>query len=100
MDLLTELKIIRTDSTDPEFRNLVLMLDQDLAHRDGAEHAFYAAYNKLDSIGHVVMAYSSKNPVGCGAIKKYRDQIIEIKRMFVLPEFPGAGDCRKGSRSS
>ena len=69
----------------------MLLLDQDLASRDGAEHAFYAAYNKLDSIAHVVVAYSSNRPVGCGAIKKYRDQTIEIKRMFVLPDSRGQG---------
>lgn len=83
--------IIRTDSSNPDFRALVELLDQDLRVRDGEEHSFYATYNTLDRIGHVVVAYLDTRAVGCGAIKPYEGQIIEIKRMFVLPEFRGRG---------
>ena len=95
MTLTTDPKIIRTDSSNADFRSLVVLLDQDLAHRDGDEHAFYATYNKIDSIAHVVVAYIGDQPVGCGAIKKYQDQTVEIKRMFVLPEFRGQGIAGK-----
>lgn len=84
-------QIIRTDSSNSDFRNLVTLLDQDLRIRDGDEHTFYAVYNKIDSIAHVVVAYKDDIPVGCGAIKKYSDLVIEIKRMYVLPEYRGKG---------
>ncbi len=84
-------RIVRTDSTNPDFRQLVILLDQDLRIRDGEEHDFYAAFNKIDSLAHVVLAYRSQVPVGCGAIKKYSEQVVEIKRMFVLPEYRGQG---------
>lgn len=83
--------MIRTDSSNPDFRALVVLLDQDLRIRDGEEHSFYATYNTLDKIGHVVVAYLDNRAVGCGAIKPYSDKIIEIKRMFVLPVFRGQG---------
>lgn len=84
-------KIIRTDSSNPDFRALVVLLDQDLRIRDGEEHAFYATYNTLDKIGQVVVAYLDNRAVGCGAIKPYSGKIIEIKRMFVLPDCRGQG---------
>lgn len=82
---------IRTDSTNPDFRALVVLLDQELRVRDGDEHAFYAAYNKIDSLAHVVVAYLDDVPVGCGAVKKYSEGIAEIKRMFVPPDHRGQG---------
>lgn len=91
MDPIQTPKIIRTDSSNPDFRALVELLDQDLRIRDGEEHAFYATYNTLDKIGHVVVVYLDDRAVGCGAIKPYQDQTIEIKRMFVLPDFRGRG---------
>lgn len=84
-------RIIRTDSSNPDFRTLVVLLDQDLRIRDGEEHSFYATYNTLDKIGHVVVAYINNRAVGCGAIKPYSGQIVEIKRMFVLPDCRGQG---------
>ena len=79
----------RTDSDNPDFQKLVALLDQDLAIRDGAEHAFYAQYNKINLIKHAVVAYLDNKPVGCGAIKQYADQTTEVKRMYVLPEYRG-----------
>ncbi len=43
------IKIVRTDSNNPDFIALVKMLDTDLAERDGADHSFYAQYNRTDN---------------------------------------------------
>lgn len=85
------IKLRRTNSDDPDFRPLVALLDQDLRIRDGEDHAFYAQYNKLDKIKHVVVAYREGEPVGCGAIKAYDDTTAEVKRMFVLEQQRGQG---------
>jgi putative acetyltransferase len=85
----------RTDARHKDFIALVWMLDADLARRDGAEHSFYAAYNTIDTIRHVVLAYQDDAPVGCGAIKKYAAGIMEVKRMYVPPQ-----GRRKGVASS
>lgn len=85
------IKLIRTDSDNPDFRHLVSLLDQDLSERDGDEHSFFAQYNKLDKIFHVVVAYADHVPAGCGAIKEYTAATAEIKRMFVHPDFRRKG---------
>ena len=81
------LPLIRTDSSHQDFQDLVRLLDADLHLRDGEDHVFYAQFNKIDSIQHVVVAYVSNQAVGCGAFKPYADRVVEIKRMFVRPEF-------------
>ena len=77
--------LIRTNSDNPDFNGLVRLLDQDLQMRDGAEHAFYAQFNKVSAIRYAVMAYRGDEPVGCGAFKEFTGELVEIKRMFVQP---------------
>lgn len=81
----------RTDSSDPHFRTLVTALDKDLAIRDGADHSFFAQFNKIDSIKNAIVAHYGEVPVGCGAIKQYDEETMEVKRMYVLPEERGKG---------
>ena len=83
--------LIRTDSDNPDFVALVKLLDADLASRDGADHSFYAQFNKIDKIRHVVVAYDNETPVGCGAIKQFAPDAMEVKRMYILPEHRNKG---------
>jgi len=83
--------IRRVTGADPGFVALVRLLDEELAVRDGADHAFYAQYNRIDAIRHVVLASDGETPVGCGAIKEYAPGTMEVKRMFVLQDRRGAG---------
>lgn len=85
----------RTNSADPDFRALVTMLDEDLAILDGQDHSFFAQFNTLDSIRHVVVAYVENIPAGCGAVKNYQPDTMEVKRMFVKPEFRRKGIARE-----
>lgn len=73
---------------------MVQLLDAELAIRDGKDHAFYAVYNKIDDIKHAVVAYSDNVPAGCGAMKKFSSDSMEVKRMFVRPEFRNNGIAR------
>jgi putative acetyltransferase len=82
-------QLIRTDSSNTDFQALVRLLDQDLSGRDGDEHAYYAQFNKIDHIQHVVVAYLNNEAVGCGAFKPYADSLVEIKRMYVRPALRG-----------
>ena len=88
------LTLTRTDSDNSDFIQLVRLLDADLATRDGNEHSFYAQFNKIDKIRHVVVAFENNLPVGCGAIKSYDLQTMEVKRMYTLPEHRGKGIAR------
>ncbi len=85
------IKIIRTDSDNQDFVDLVRSLDADLAQRDGNEHSFYAQFNKIDKIKYVIVAYENDKPVGCGAIKEFTPSTMEIKRMYTSPENRGKG---------
>jgi putative acetyltransferase len=85
------ISIKRTNSDNEDFIALVKELDADLAIRDGAEHGFYAQFNKIDAIKYVLVAYLDDKPVGCGAIKMYEQDVMEVKRMYVLPDQRGKG---------
>ena len=89
------IKIIRTNSDDQDFIDLVKNLDADLAERDGNDHSFYAQFNKIDKIKYVVVAYENSKPMGCGAIKEYAPNTMEIKRMYTSPESRGKGIATK-----
>lgn len=81
----------RTNSDDKDFQKLVEELDKDLAIRDGEDHSFFAQFNNIIAIKYVVIAYDIDKPVGCGAIKEYSDNTMEVKRMFVPLERRGQG---------
>jgi putative acetyltransferase len=85
------LRFTRTNSTDADFIRLVQLLDADLAERDGSEHAFYAQFNKIDMIQHVLVTYEIEEPIACGAFKKFDDTSAEIKRMYVMPHHRNKG---------
>lgn len=85
------MKILRTNSENKDFIKLVKLLDLDLAIRDGEDHSFYAQFNKTDSIKHVIVVYKNNIPLGCGAIKEYDNNAMEIKRMFTSIESRGKG---------
>lgn len=87
--------IKRTNSKNPDFIELVKSLDADLAIRDGEEHLFYSQFNTLDNIKHVVIACDGINPVGCGAIKEYSSDTMEVKRMFVRHDYRNMGIASK-----
>jgi GNAT superfamily N-acetyltransferase len=80
------IRLIRTNSENPLFINLVRDLDIELALVDGEDHSFYSQFNKIDKIRYVVVALEDEKPVGCGAIKEFAKDTMEVKRMYVIPE--------------
>lgn len=82
------IEIIRTNSQNLKFKNLVQLLNSDLAKRDGRTHAL-SQFNTIANLKHVVLALRKDKVIGCGAISKYDDHSIEIKRMYVSPEVRG-----------
>lgn len=89
--IFTGMTLLRTDSENPDFISLVRLLDADLARRDGTDHSFYSQFNKIAAIRHVIVAYRDNKPAGCGAIKEYAPDAMEVKRMYVLPELRNHG---------
>jgi len=89
------IKLIRTDSDNTDFVELVKSLDADLAEKDGIGHSYYAQFNKIDKIKFVVLAYKNDKPVSCGAIKEYNPNTMEVKRMYTSPGNRGKGFASK-----
>lgn len=89
------IEIVRTDSENEDFVELVRHLDAELAVRDGDDHAFYAQFNKIAKLKHVVLAYEDGKALGCGAIRELDSGDIEIKRMYVPPTSRSKGIATK-----
>lgn len=85
------IRILRTNSEQKDFVQLVALLDKLLAEMDGRDHDFYDQYNKIDKIKHTVVAYSDEFPVACGAIKEFDPETMEVKRMFTDDSHRGKG---------
>ncbi|NNC70241.1 MAG: GNAT family N-acetyltransferase [Flavobacteriaceae bacterium] len=87
--------ILRTDSSHQDFIDLVGLLDADLAVRDGDDHAFYDQFNSIENLKQALVLYHNNTAVGCGAMKPFEVDRIEIKRMYTLPNHRGKGYATK-----
>ncbi|QLG43855.1 GNAT family N-acetyltransferase [Costertonia aggregata] len=85
------LSLIRTTNTNRDFIKLVVQLDTDLAQRDGEDHGFYDQFNGIEGLNHTIVAYQNKKPIGCGALKQFDGDTVEIKRMYTVPKARGKG---------
>jgi GNAT superfamily N-acetyltransferase len=82
------IEIVRTNSENGAFKNLVGLLNLDLAKRDGPAHPL-TQFNNISALKYVVLALKNDKPIGCGAIATYKPNTMEIKRMYVSPEVRG-----------
>ena len=84
-------EIIRTNSDNLHFRELAVLLDAELTMRYGDLQKHYAQFNHINFIDTVVVALEGDIPAGCGCFRYFGPNTIEIKRMYVKPEFRGRG---------
>ena len=84
---------IRTDGRNKDFIENCRLLDIDLDRRVGKKikRDKYKKYNQLDKISEAIVVYEDNKVVGGGAIRKYDDENIELKRVFVHTEYQGQG---------
>lgn len=82
--------IKRVDSTHADFQELVRLLDAELRGMYGQKQEHYTALNVVDHIP-VAICYRGSTPIGCAGIKEVGEQEMEVKRVFVLPEYRGQG---------
>ena len=83
--------IVRTNSANKDFIDLVCLLDKELAERDGDDHEFYHQFNNIDVLNHALILYESNRPIACGAIKKFDVNSAEVKRMYTCIDARGRG---------
>jgi GNAT superfamily N-acetyltransferase len=89
------LELIRDVGQNPDFTQLVTLLDMDLSQRYGTLQASYDQFNAIEAVNTVVIAYVDHQAAACGAFKPYDEMTIEIKRMFVRSELRGRGLASK-----
>lgn len=84
---------IRTDGKNQDFIENCRLLDMDLDRRVGkvVKREKYRKYNQLDEIQQAIVVYDGKKAVGGGAIRKYDDENVELKRVFVHTDYQGRG---------
>jgi GNAT superfamily N-acetyltransferase len=83
--------IKRTTSNDKDFVSLIQQLDHELWNELQEDQAQYDQYNKVPDLDTVVLLYVNGQPAASGCFKKYNDDTIEVKRMFVVKKHRGRG---------
>ena len=84
---------IRTDGTNKDFIENCRLLDMDLDRRVGKKikRDKYRKYNQLDEIHEAIVVYEGSRAIGGGAIRRYDEENIELKRVFVHTDYQGQG---------
>ncbi len=85
----------RTSSESVDFQKLVQLLDAELAQRDGELNDFYHQFNGIEALRQVLILYSDKEAVACGAFKLRDGHSAEIKRMYVKEDYRKQGLASK-----
>lgn len=80
---------MKTNSQNPGFIKLTQMLDDELKERYGELQKQYDKYNRNYYIKDVFVVYKAKEPIACGAFKRYDSETVELKRIFVTKENRG-----------
>jgi len=88
---MNQAHLSRTTSTDPYFRTLVAQLDAELRAMYADLMDTYDQHNVIEQIDTVVIAYMDDAPVGCGCFKRFDEEAVELKRMFVAKDARGKG---------
>ena len=84
---------IRTDGKNKDFIENCRLLDMDLDRRVGKKikRDKYTKYNQLDEINEAIVVYDGNRAIGGGAIRRYNDENVELKRVFIHTEYQGQG---------
>lgn len=84
---------VRTDGKNEDFIENCRLLDMDLDRRVGKQikREKYEKFNQLDEIRETIVVYDHGRAVGGGAIRRYDDENVELKRVFVHNEYQGQG---------
>lgn len=87
------MEFVRTNGQNADFIENCRLLDLDLDRRVGRQikREKYQKFNQLDEIKEAIVVYDEDKPIGGGAIRKYDDETVELKRVFVHNEYQGQG---------
>lgn len=88
---MSNLEFRWTDGTDKAFQKFYLITEDYYSSIVGGveNRKSFIPYNISASIQDVLVAYIDDVPVACSGLKKYSESYIEIKRVWVEPEYRG-----------
>ena len=91
MEQMDRIEFKWTDGCDETFRHLYIETEKYYSEIVGGveKRAGFVPYNLSETISDVLIVYISGKPVGCAGLKKYSDNDVEIKRVWVDPESRG-----------
>lgn len=87
------MEFVRTNGKNADFIENCRLLDLDLDRRVGRQikREKYQKFNQLDEIREAIVVYDDGKAVGGGAIRRYDEEMIELKRVFVHNDYQGRG---------
>ena len=92
-----ELSIRREALDSPAAQRLIAALNAELAQsypEPGANHFRLEAEEVGDNQGALLVGYRAGEAVACGAVRRIEPEVVEIKRMYVVPAARGCGFSR------
>ncbi len=91
--------IKKADPFSDTAQTLIRELSADISHRYNFSDDGSGAFHPKDAAGEkavFLIAFYENEPAGCGALRPlFKNEIAEIKRMFVKPGFRGKGIARE-----
>jgi GNAT superfamily N-acetyltransferase len=96
---MIKLIAVQTAAELTQVKDLFHAYFQFLAQEHGVDITYQGIEDELASLpgkfappdGRLIMAIMSEQPIGCAALRRIDEQVCELKRMFVLPQFRGKG---------
>lgn len=82
---------IWTDGNDEVFRHFYLITEDYYSSLVGGKEnrKSFIPYNLSSSIENVLIVFCNNKPVACSGLKRYSDTVVEIKRVWVEPDYRG-----------
>lgn len=79
------LTIKRTNGNDADLKELIMHLDKFLWGIYNKEMEYFGRFNYVDTAHWAILVYNDETPVGCGCLREFDADTVEVKRMFVRP---------------
>ena len=85
------IKIECFKEVNEDFEKLNKLIDDEYYERFGEISLKYLPYNTLDGIKDFFIAYNREKPIGCGCFRRITEEVVELKRVYVLPQYRKMG---------
>ena len=85
----SKIKIVKTTSENSDFISLIKIFGAFLWERYPELKKDYWGNNLIEFNANVILVYLDEKPVASACFKKYNENTVELKRMFVSPEARG-----------